>query len=84
MRPIIEQLLSKFHPDFQWEHVKYNALITAANSKLQLEGHRGKLHSDYLDFLQHLGTSDHPMLVILVLMNSTFITFPVEIIIGNR
>ena len=67
MRPIIEQMFSKFHPDFQWEHVKYNALKTAAMSVSQLEGHCGKLHSDYCDILRHLGPSDHPMSVIIAL-----------------
>ena len=51
MSPIIEQMFSKFHPDFQWEHVKYNALKTVAMSVSQLEGHCGKLHSDYCDIL---------------------------------
>ncbi len=65
MCPIIEPLFSKFHPDFQWEHVKYNALKTATMSKSQFKGHYGRLHSDYHDILQHLGPSDHPMLVII-------------------
>ena len=67
MCPIIEQMFSKFHPDFQWEHVKYKALKTAAMLGSQLKGHYGKLHSDYHDILGHLGPSDHPMLVIIVL-----------------
>ena len=67
MCPIIEPLFSKFHPDFQWEHVKYNALKTAAMLKSQFKGHYGKLHSDYCDILQHLGPSDHPMSVIIAL-----------------
>ena len=67
MRPIIEEMFSKFHPDFQWEHVKYNALKTAAMSLSQLEGHCGKLHSDYCYILRHLGPSDHPMSVIIAL-----------------
>jgi hypothetical protein len=67
MRPTIEKILSKFHPDFEWEHVKYNALKTAAMSESQLKGHNGKLHSDYRDILRHLGPSDHPMSVIIAL-----------------
>jgi hypothetical protein len=65
MCPIIEQLLAKSHHDFQWEQVKYNTLKTATKSKSQLEGHEGKLHSDFHDILQHLGPSDHQMLVII-------------------
>ena len=67
MRPTIEQMLSKFHPDFEWEHVKYNALKTAATSGSQLKGHYGRLHSDYRDILRHLGPSDHPLSVIIAL-----------------
>ena len=67
MRPIIEQLFSKFYPDFQWEYVKYNALKTAATSRPQFKGHYGRLHSDYHDILRHLGPSDHPMSVIIAL-----------------
>ena len=65
MHPMIEQLLAKSHPDFQWEQVKYNALKTVAKSKSQLEGHEGKLHSGFHDILRHLGLSDHPMSVII-------------------
>jgi hypothetical protein len=65
MHPIIEQLFSKFYPEFQWEHVKYNALKTAATLMSQFKGHNGRLHSDYRDMLQHLGLSDHPMSVII-------------------
>jgi hypothetical protein len=67
MRPIIEQLFSEFYPDFHWEHVKYNALKTAATSMSQFKGHNGRLHSDYRDILRHLGPSDHPMSVIMAL-----------------
>ena len=67
MRPIIEQMFSKFHPDFQWEHVKYNALKTAATLGSRLKGYYGRLHSDYHDILRHLGPSDHPMSVIIAL-----------------
>jgi hypothetical protein len=67
MCPIIDQMLFKFHPDFKWLHVKYDALKTALKSKSQLEDHKGTLHPDFLDFLRHLGPSDHQMLVTLAL-----------------
>ena len=67
MRPIIEQLFSKFYPDFQWEYVKYNALKTAATSRPQFKGHYGRLHSDYRDILRNLAPSDHPISVIIAL-----------------
>jgi len=51
MRPIIKQMFSKSHPDFQWEHMKYNALNTAAMSGSQLKGHYRKLHSEFRDIL---------------------------------
>ena len=67
MHHIIEQMVSKFHPDFQWEHVKYNAVKTATTSMSQFKGHNQRLHSDYRNILQHLGPSDHPMSVIIAL-----------------